>query len=59
MQYVGSFALTVSSGVLLWGFIVETYRLGHFSDISRWGIYLSLGGVVFHGIGGLGEKRER
>ena len=57
MQYFGSLVLIVSSGVLLWGFIVETYQLGHFSDISRWGIYTSLGGVAFHVIGGLGQNR--
>lgn len=59
MQYIGSFLLTVSSAVLLWGFIVETYSLAHFSDISRNGIYLSLAGVIFHLIGGLGRNRER
>ncbi|MEQ1604383.1 MAG: hypothetical protein ABL999_05895 [Pyrinomonadaceae bacterium] len=53
MQYFGSLVLAVSSGVLLWGFIVETYQLAHFSNISRWGIYLSLAGVGFHLIGGL------
>jgi len=59
MQYIGSFLLTASSAILLWGFIVETYQLAHFSDISRNGIYLSLAGVAFHVIGGLGQNRER
>lgn len=59
MQYFGSFLLTASSGVLLWGFIVETYQLAHFSDISRNGIYFVLAGVGFHLIGGLGQNRER
>lgn len=59
MQYFGSLLLIVASGVLLWGFIVETYQLGHFSEISRWGIYTSLGGVAFHVIGGLRQNRER
>ena len=34
-QYVGSVLLVMSSGVLLWAFIVETYELAHFSDLSR------------------------
>jgi hypothetical protein len=58
LQYLGSMFLTVSSGILLWGFIVETYQLGHFSDVSRWGIYLSLAGVGFHLIGGLELSRK-
>jgi hypothetical protein len=57
LQYLGSFVLVVSSGVLLWGFIVETYQLGQFSDISRNGIYLSFAGVVLHVIGGLSVAR--
>ena len=57
LQYFGSFLLTVSSGVLLWAFIVETYQLEHFSDISRWGIYTSLGGAAFHLIGGVSAAR--
>lgn len=53
LQYLGSVLLSASSGILLWGFIVETYSLAHFSDVSRWGIYLSLAGVGFHLIGRL------
>lgn len=59
LQYLGSFILVVSSGVLLWAFIVETYQTERFSDLSRNGIYLSLAGVVLHLIGGLGQNRER
>ena len=56
-QYFGSFLLVLSSGLLLWAFIVETYQLEHFSDISRYGIYTSLAGVVAHLIGGLSVAR--
>ena len=52
LQYTGSVILIASSGLLLWAFIVESYQLQHFSDISRWGIYLSLAGVGLHLIGG-------
>src|SRR5258708_4137105 len=41
LQYFGSFLLVLSSGLLLWGFIFETYVTQHFSDISRNGIYAS------------------
>jgi len=57
LQYFGSFLLFVSSALLLWAFIVETYELAHFSDLSRNGIYLSLAGVGFHLIGSLGHSR--
>jgi hypothetical protein len=55
LQYAGSFILAVSSGLLLWGWWVETYQLQHFSDISRQGIYASLAGVGLHLIAGLGR----
>jgi hypothetical protein len=59
LRYAGSFVLTGSGVLLLWAFIVESYQLQHFSDISRWGIYLSLGGVGLHLIGGIGQNRPR
>lgn len=57
LQYIGSLLLVLSSGLLLWGFIFETYVTQHFSDISRWGIYMSLAGVGFHLIGGLSVEK--
>jgi len=59
LQYFGSFLLVLSSGVLLWAFIVETYQLQHFSGLSYYGIFASLGGIGFHLIGGLGQNWER
>ena len=56
-QYLGSLLLVLSSALLLWGFIVETYQLQHFSDISRYGINTSLAGVVSHLIGGVSVAR--
>jgi len=58
VQIVGSAILAASSCILLWGFIVETYYTGQFSDISRWGIYLSLAGIGLHLIGGFSRNRE-
>ena len=53
LQYSGSIILIASSVLLVWAFIVETYSLQHFSDISRNGIYTSLAGVGLHLLGGI------
>ena len=55
LQYTGSIFLFIAAGFLLSGWYLETYQLAHFSDISREGIYLSLAGVGFHLIGGIGS----
>ena len=57
MQRAGSLLLFMSAGLLLYGWWVESYQLAHFSDISRWGIYLSLAGVGFHLVGGILNER--
>lgn len=59
MQYGGSIALAAASVYLVLAWRTETYALGHFSDLSREGIYLSLAGVGLHLIGGIGQNRER
>lgn len=53
VQLLGSAILIISSGLLVWAFVVETYSLRQFSEISRFGIYTSLAGVILHVIGGL------
>ena len=53
LQYAGSGLLIVSSVLLVWAFIVETYTLQHFSDLSRNGIYTALAGVGLHLLGGI------
>ena len=53
LQYAGSFLLTTASVLLVWAFVTETYSLQHFSDISRYGIYTSLGGVGLHLLGSI------
>lgn len=58
VQIIGSITLVASSGLLLWAFITETYQYQQFSEISRFGIYTSLAGVILHLIGGL-RKHER
>lgn len=59
VQYAGSGVLFVSSILLVWAFVAETYSYGKFSDISRFGIYASLAGVALHLIGGISQNRER
>ncbi len=53
LQVGGSSVLFVSSVLLIWAFVAETYSYGKFSEISRFGIYTSLAGVALHLIGGL------
>jgi hypothetical protein len=50
LQYSGSAFLTIASVLLVWAFITETYSLQHFSNISRYGIYMSLAGVGLHAL---------
>jgi len=59
VQYAGSAVLIISSVLLVWAFIAETYTYAHFSEISRFGIYTSLAGVALHLIGGLGARTAR
>jgi uncharacterized membrane protein len=58
IQIIGSVTILVAAAHLFWGWYLESYELGHFSDVSRWGIYLSLAGVGFHLIGGVGRGRR-
>ena len=56
LQYSGSLVLIASSVLLVWAFIIETYSLQQYSDISRFGIYTSLAGVGLHLLGGIGKR---
>ena len=58
LQFGGTAVLVFSSILLVWAFVVETYDLQHFSNLSRYGIYLSLAGIVMHLIGGLELPRR-
>src|SRR5215204_396159 len=56
LQYAGSFLLVAASVFLVWAFVTETYWLQHFSDISRYGIYMSLAGGGLHLLGSIGRR---
>ena len=53
LQLSGSAVLVISSLLLFWAFVVETYYLQGYSSYSRNGLYLSLAGVILHILGGL------
>ena len=57
IQITGSAVLVISSLLLISAFVVETYSLHGFSDISRFGIYTSLLGVGLHLFGGLCPRK--
>lgn len=48
LQIFGSVLLFAASLLLIWAFIFETYTTKQFSDISRYGLYASLAGTIFH-----------
>ena len=53
VQHAGSTALIFSSVLLVIAFVSETYHDRAFSDVSRYGIYFALAGVLLHLIGGI------
>jgi hypothetical protein len=60
LQYAGSAMLFLSSILLVRAFVVETYELHGFSNISRYGLYASLAGIILHFLGGaLPRERTR
>jgi magnesium-transporting ATPase (P-type) len=48
LQIFGSILLFSASALLIWAFVFETYAAKHFSEISRYGLYASLAGTIFH-----------
>lgn len=57
-QSAGSAALLTSTFLLIWAFVAETYYARHFTDISRYGIYLTGAAVALHLIGGFGIRKN-
>jgi uncharacterized protein YjeT (DUF2065 family) len=48
LQLSGSALLTAGTVVLVYAFFYETYTTNHFSDASRYGLYVTLSGTAFH-----------
>ena len=59
LQIFGSVLLFAGSILFVWAFIYEIYRAAHFSEISRFALYATLGGTVFHLFGGFRLKSNR
>ncbi len=59
LQLFGSTLLIAGSILLIWAFVYETYTTKTFSEASRWGIYLSLGGTILHLVGGFKVKKGK
>jgi hypothetical protein len=59
LQIAGSLVLVFGSGLLVYAWYVETYGLHHFSDVSRWGIYLTAAAVGMHLFGLMLPDRAR
>lgn len=57
LQIFGSVLLISGSVLFVWAFIYETYRTQNFSELSRFALYITLAGTVFHLIGGFKAKR--
>jgi hypothetical protein len=53
LQIFASVLLFAGSVLFVWAFVHETYQARHFSDISRFALYLTLAGTIFHLLGGL------
>jgi len=48
LQIFGSLLLTLGSALIIWAFVYETYTTKQFSDVSRFGLYVTLAGTAFH-----------
>lgn len=59
-KYVQTFAsalLFTGTLLLIYAFYYETYTTRHFSEVSRFGLYASLAGTIFHLLGGYQLKK--
>ena len=56
LQIAGSVFLFAGTILLIYAFFYETYRAHSFSETSRFGLYFTLAGTVFHLSGGFRLK---
>jgi len=59
LQIFGSSLLILGSVLFVWAFIYETYQTQRFSDLSRYALYTTLAGTIFHLFGGLKVKSKQ
>ena len=55
-QLFASTGLFAASILFVWAFVYETYRTQHFSNLSRYALYATLGRVILHLFGGFKAK---
>jgi hypothetical protein len=51
-QLFASFLLIAGSVLLVWAFVYETYTTRHYSNLSRYALYVTLAGTILHLFGG-------
>lgn len=56
MQIFASVLLFAGSVLFVWAFVHETYTTRGFTDVSRYALYVTLAGTIFHLLGGLKAK---
>jgi hypothetical protein len=57
VQIFASALLFTGTLLLICAFFYETYATRHFSEMSRYGLYVSLAGTLFHLLGGYELKK--
>jgi glucan phosphoethanolaminetransferase (alkaline phosphatase superfamily) len=58
LQIFASILLFVGSILFVWAFFYETYTTKIFSEVSRFALYSTLGGTIFHLFGGFRLKSK-
>jgi magnesium-transporting ATPase (P-type) len=58
LQIFASALLFAGSVLFVWAFVYETYTTKMFSEVSRFALYATLGGTVFHLLGGFRLKSK-
>jgi magnesium-transporting ATPase (P-type) len=58
LQIPGSLLLFTGTILLISAFFYETYTTRHFSEVSRFGLYTTLGGTILHLFGGFRVKSK-
>lgn len=58
LQLIGSVLLFAGTILLIYAFFYETYTTKYYSDLSRFGLYTTLGGTIFHLFGNVRIKSK-
>jgi len=58
LQIFASVLLVAGSILFVWAFVYESYTVKNFSEVSRFALYATLGGTIFHLFGGFRLKSK-